>query len=163
MARCTIKAGDDYALHLSKLLTGYEETAKKAIYAGAEIVADAIKENLDALPDEEFRRLKDGEKFDGVPPIQKKDLVESFGITPIERDKAGDWNAKVGFDGYGSTPTKAYPKGVPNQLIARAIESGSSVRQKHPFVAPAVRATRKAAQQAMGKVIDEEFERQMRR
>lgn len=140
MAKCTFKAGDEYALKLSRLSRSYEETAKKAIYAGAGIVADKIHENLEGvLSDESTGQLE-----------------ASFGITPILQDKNGDWNAKVGFDGYDS-------KGVPNQLKARALESGTSTQRKRPFVAPAVRATRKAAQQAMGKVIDEEFEKQMRR
>ena len=40
MARMTFKAGDDYALKLSKLATNSDEIAIKAIYAAAEIVAD---------------------------------------------------------------------------------------------------------------------------
>ena len=58
-------------------------------------------------------------------------------------------------------PTKQYPKGLPNQLLARAIESGSSVRQKKPFVRPAVTATKKQAIAEMEKIIDEEVEKSM--
>ena len=161
MARMTFKAGKEYAIKLSKLATGQEEIAKKAIYAAAGIVADRIKANLNALPEEKFRYLRDGEKFVGVPERQKKDLIDSFGITPITTDSKGNWNAKIGFDGYGSTPTKKYPKGLPNQLLARAIESGSSVRQKKPFVRLAVNATKKKAQAEMEKIIDKEIEKIM--
>lgn len=161
MARMTFKAGEEFALKLSKLATKSDEIARKAIYEGAKIVADKIKANLDALPEEKFRYLGDGEKFVGVPESQKKDLTESFGVTPISIDGSGNWNAKIGFDGYGSIPTNKYPQGVPNQLIARAIESGSSVRQKKPFVRPAVNATRKKAQEKMGEVIDNEIMKTM--
>jgi hypothetical protein len=161
MARMTFKAGDEYALKLSKLATNSENIAKKAIYGAAKIVADKIKSNLEALPEDRFRFLRDGEKFAGVPKQQKKDLVDSFGITPITEDGSGYWNAKLGFDGYGSMPTKQYPEGLPNQLLARAIESGSSVRQKKPFVRPAVTATKKQAIAEMGKIIDEEVEKSM--
>jgi hypothetical protein len=157
MATISFKGGDEYALKLSRLATGSEEIAKKAIYQGAKVVADKISQNLNALPEEKFRFLRDGDKFSGVPARQKQDLINSFGITPIARDSDGNWNAKIGFDGYGSAPTKKYPKGVPNQLLARSIESGSSVRHKRPFVRPAVNATRKKAIEAMGNVIDEEI------
>ena len=132
MARMTFKAGEEYAIKLSKLATKQEEIAKKAIYAAAGIVADKIKSNLNSLPEEKFRYLRDGEKFVGVPERQKKDLIDSFGITPITTDSKGNWNAKSVL-----TATEAFQqntRSLPNQLLARAIESGSSVRQKKPFV-----------------------------
>lgn len=161
MARISFKSGDEYALKLSKLATNSEEIAKKAIYQGAKVVADKINQNLNALPEEKFRYLRGGDKFSGVPEQQKQDLKDSFGVTPIQRDKDGNWNAKIGFDGYGSIPTSKYPQGIPNQLLARSIESGSSVRQKRPFVRPAVNATKKKAVEAMKKVIDEETQKIM--
>lgn len=162
MARMTFKAGEEYELKLSRLAAGDEEIAKKALFAAGEIVADKVRENLEALPEENFRKLREGESFDGLPAEQKQDLVDSFGVTPIQRDEDGIWSVKIGFDGYGRSPTKAYPKGLPNQLLARAVESGSSVRQKHPFVRPAVNATKKAAVEVMQRVIDEETEKIMK-
>lgn len=156
MARMIFKASDEYVLKLSDLKSRTKEIAGKAIYEGARIVADEIKANLMALPTEKYRHLQPNEKFVGVPEQQKKDLIESFGITPLERDNDGVWNVKIGFDGYGSMPTKRYPKGLPNQLLARAIESGSSVRQKTPFVRPAVNKTKKRVQEVMDEVIEKE-------
>lgn len=134
-----------------------DEPLKKAVAAGAAVVADQIKENLEALPEEEFRKLGEGEIFHGLPTGQKRDLVDSFGLTPIEKDKNGFIHTKAGFDGYGSFPTNAYPEGIPNQLLARSAESGSSVRQKTPFVEPAVKATRDEAVDTMNKVLEDEF------
>lgn len=162
MARFAFKAGDEWALKLSRLGAASDEIAKKAIYAAADIVADKIKDNLEAIPEVKFRHLPNGERFNGLPQSQKSDLVESFGITPITMDSEGNHNAKIGFDGYGSTPTKAYPKGVPNQMLARAAESGSSVRAATPFVRPAVQATKKPAQAEMGRVVDEETKKIMK-
>jgi len=153
-----IKAGEEFTLKLSRMAEHTEEVAKKAIYAGAKVVADKIKSNLKALPTESFRYLGDGEKFSGVPEQQKQDLIDGFGITPIQRDEAG-WNAKLGFDGYGSFPTRKYPNGLPNQLLARAIESGSSVRQKKPFVRPAVNVTKKKAEAEMVRAGEEELKK----
>jgi len=158
----SIKVGDEWARKLSKLSTGQKEIAGKAIYAGAKVVADKIKDNIEKLPEDTFRYLQGDDKFSGVPDGQKKDLEESFGVASIKVDSDGNYNTKLGFDGYGSYPTKKYPKGLPNQLLARAVESGSSVREKHPFVRPAVNATKKTAQAEMGRVIDEEIEKIMK-
>lgn len=162
MARIAFKAGKEYALKLSKLAAGSEGIAKKALHEAGGIVANEIRKNLEALPEESFRRLRAGESFDGLSAGQKQDLAESFGVTKIKMGKDGYWTVKIGFDGYGRFPTKKYPNGLPNQLLARAVESGSSVRQKHPFVRPAVNATKKAAVEAMQKVIDEEIEKTMK-
>lgn len=159
MAKMTFKAGDDFALRLSRLATNSGEIAKKAIKAGAAIMADKIRANLEALPEDKFRHLREGEKFSGAPKQQKKDLLDSLGITPVDMDRAGNWNAKVGFDGYGKMPTKKYPKGVPNPLLARAVESGSSVRRKTPFVRPAVNAVKETVHAEMHKVVDDEIKK----
>ena len=132
----SFKAGDEFALALSRLATGSEEIAKKAIFEGVNIVADKIKSNLQGVLSEEAT----GE------------MVASFGVTPIEKDASGNWNAHVGFDGYDS-------KGVPNQLKARTLESGSSKQRKRPFVRPAVNATKNTAVEKMGQVIDQEIQR----
>ena len=47
---------------------------------------------------------------------------------------------------------------IPNALLARAAESGSSVREKTPFVRPAVNATRKEAEAEMDRVVRQELE-----
>lgn len=163
MARFAFKAGDEWALKLSRLGAGADNIAKKAIYQAAAIVTDKIRNNLAELPEEKFRALRGpDEEFKGVPRGSKLDLMHSLGITPIEPDSAGNMNAKIGFDDYGSFHTASYPKGVPNQLLARAIESGSSVRAATPFVRPAVQATKKLAQAEMGRVVDEETKKIMK-
>lgn len=155
VARVSFKGAEDYAKALKEL----EFTAQQgklledAVKAGAKPVADEIRRRLEALPTDKFRFLPEGEKFDGLPQRQKDDLADSFGLTPVDRDRRGFVHTKAGFDGYGSFPSKGYPNGLPNALLARAVESGSSVRQKTPFVRPAVNATRKEAEAEMDKTI----------
>lgn len=132
MAAIKFKTGDDYALRLSKLGARSDEIAKKALYAAAGLVADQMKANLRGV-------VKDGTGA----------LEASMGITPMREDGRGDWNLKIGFDGYDEN-------GTPNQLKARALESGTSTQPKRPFVRPAVQATKGAALEAMRRVIDEE-------
>ena len=71
-------------------------------------------------------------KIAGVSRRQKADLIDSFGLAPIENDN-GYIHTKAGIDGYGSIPTKKYPRGVPNVMLMRSIESGTSFREKHPI------------------------------
>ena len=132
----TFAAGDEFALALSHLATQSDEIAKKAIFEGAKVIADKIKSNLEGVLSSEAT----GE------------LVASFGVTPIEKDASGNWNAKIGFDGYGTD-------GVANQLKARVLESGSSKQRKKPFVRPAVNATKKQVVEKMGQVINEEIQK----
>lgn len=146
LATIKFKKGDEYALRLSKLETGAEGIAKKALYAGAGVVADRIKANLSSVPK--------------IPSYQKKDLMDGFGITPM-RNGGGMWDVHIGFDGYGSKPTANYPRGKPNQMIARAVESGTSFRPKTPFVRPAINSSRAAALAAMQKIIEEELKKVM--
>lgn len=161
MARVSFKGSQEYALRLREL----EHTAaqggllEEAVKAGAKPVADEIRRRLDGLPSDDFRRLEPGEKFTGLPVVNHLDLLDSFGLTPVDRDRNGFVHVKAGFDGYGSKPTKAYPKGIPNQLLARAVESGSSVREKTPFVRPAVNATRREAEAEMDRVVRQELEK----
>jgi len=155
MARIEIRGFDELELQLSKLAD--PELAKDVVMAGAQPVADEIRKSIEALPEDKFRYLKKNEVFTGVPKQQKQDLLDSLGITPPDIDFDGNTNTKIGFDGYGKIPTKKYPKGVPNQLLARAIESGSSVRKKTPFIRKAVNKSKKLAEAEMQKKLDEKI------
>ena len=156
MARMEIRGFDELELQLSKLAD--PELAKDVVMAGAQPIADEIRKSIEALPEDKFRYLKKNEVFTGVPKQQKQDLLDSLGITPPDIDFDGNTNTKIGFDGYGKIPTKKYPKGVPNQLLARAVESGSSVRKKTPFIRKAVNKAKKLAEAEMQKKLDEKVE-----
>ena len=156
MARMEIRGFDEIELQLTKLAD--PELAKDVVMAGAQPVADEIRKSLEGLPEDKFRRLGKDEVFTGVPKNQKKDLLDNMGIAPPDVDYDGNTNTKIGFHKYGSIPTKKYPKGVPNQLLARAIESGSSVRKKTPFIRKAVNKSKKLAEAEMQKKLDEKIE-----
>lgn len=141
MAKMTIKGLDDYAKALDNLGKDSVEVSKKIVYAGAKIVADEIKAGL--------------KNSIGQSEHSTGDLIESLGVAPIDVDNRGNTNTKVGFDGYDR-------KGVPNQLKARAMESGTSTQKKKPFVRPAVNRSKGRAQEAMKKVFEEEIKKIMK-
>lgn len=156
MARMEIRGFDEIEMRLSKLAD--PEISKEIVQAGAQPVADQIRKNLEGLPEDKFRYLEKDEIFVGVPKRQKQDLLDSMGITPPGINFDGNANIKIGFDGYGSMPTRKYPKGVPNQLLARAVESGSSVRKKTPFIRRGEGKSKKLAEAEMQKKLDEKIE-----
>lgn len=136
----------------------------KAVYKGAKVVADEVKGNLNAMSTgtngQAIQAWKKGVKAE-LSEEQKKDLIESFGVAPARNDN-GFINVKLGFDGYNGVVTKRWPKGQPNALIARSLESGSSAFQKQPFFRPAVKAKEKQAIKEMEKVLDEEMQKIMK-
>ena len=93
----------------------------------------------------------------GVTKRQKADLIEAFGLAPIKEEN-GYVQTKAGVDGYGSVPTESYPNGVPNAMLMRSVESGTSFRKKHPVFRPAVNRARKKAEEKMKQVVEQQLE-----
>lgn len=156
MARISFQKDSEYFAKMQELERQAEgrEFIKEAVRQGAAPVADAIRDKLEKLPEQTFQRLPEGEVFKGISESQKEDLLNGFGLAPIQVSRNGFVHTKAGFEGYGSFPTPTYPKGVPNQLLAASVDSGSTVRQKIPFIAPAVKESRTEAVSAMEAVID---------
>lgn len=162
MGKITVNGLQEYSLMLSRLSEKTEEIAGKALYAGADIVADKVKENIRALPsvpDVEGIKAWKAKKPAPITVSAKRGLLESMGIASHRTGLDGNRDTIVGFDGYNDIKTKKYPNGQPNRLIARSIDSGSSISSAHPFMRPAANAVRKQAQKKMGEVIEEEIEK----
>lgn len=158
MAKIAFPGLNDYELMISRLSKGVDDIAGKAIYAGAGIVADAIKENIKALPIVRGYGTTENPLPGGVTAPQKAGLIDGMGISPMQND-AGYLNVKIGFDGYNATKTEKYPQGQPNQLVARGVESGTSWKQKKPFIRPAINASKSRAEAEMARILDQEIEK----
>lgn len=141
---------------LSRLEDATDDMIGRAVYTGAGIVADAVKTGINSLPIVTGYGT-DANPLPGVTSAQKAGLLDGFGISPLQDDGSGYLNVKLGFDGYNRTLTEKYPQGQPNQLVARGVESGTSWKQKKPFIRPATTRSRKTAENEMKRVIDEEI------
>lgn len=149
MAKFQVGTGmDKYLSQLQNLEFQTEDMIGHAIYKGADIVADAIKANIQGLPSS------------ACSDKEKAGLLSGFGIAKM-RDENGYFNVKAGFDGYNDDVTKKYPHGKPNSMIARSIEGGTSWKPKHPFIGPAIRATKDQAEQAMAEEIEKSIKSTM--
>lgn len=155
---------DKYVRQLERLGKNTDTIIGEAVYDMAKIVADEVHQRLETMPsvpdDEGLAAYRAKTKIP-ITNAQKWDLENSFGIAGLKNEN-GYLNVKLGFDGYNRIKTKAYPNGQPNAMIARVIESGTSNRDKYPFIRPAVQATRKqaiaAAEAKLDKKINDIFE-----
>ena len=165
MATFKLRGFDEYIAQLERIDENSDETIKRAVYAGAGVVADAVKSELDKLPVGPYQYAPKGFMLSTITTDQLKDLQGSFGISKFQEyaygvsSSLGFTNVKLGFDGYGSTPTTKYANGVPNSMLARSIESGTSFRQKNPFVRRATNAVKNEAVEVMGETITDEIKK----
>ena len=157
MATLKFSGLDAYIAELEKLTIKSREYCGKAIYEGAGEVADAIKREIQALPVGSGWGKKD-EKISTITSTQKAGLMDGFGIAKL-RQEGSSQNVRAGFAGYNGQKTTKYPNGQPNSVIARSVCSGTSFRQKNDFVGRAARASRKRAEEAMRKEIEEGIKR----
>lgn len=169
MAKLAVGNGlDKYIEELNKLAKNTSEVLGKSIYVGAGIVADEVRKNIEKIPvSNSSRRGTQSDPIDTITSAQKTGLLQGFGISGMAT-RDGITNVKLGFEGYNSqvatTSVKAKwtDKRQANIMIARSVEGGTSFRRKHPFVAPAVRATRKKAEAAMAEQLDKEIKAAMK-
>lgn len=162
MAKITITGVDGLQNKLQKLATSEASQAMVAgVYEGAGAVADALKSTIASLS------AKDGswdfykKTIVGLSETQKKGLIDGVGIAKIEND-GGSVNTKVGFNGYNDHVTEHYPQGQPNALVARSLESGSSIGTKQPFVRPTANKVKKAVSKKMADTVEKEIKKAMK-
>jgi HK97 gp10 family phage protein len=160
MATVRVDGFEELTKKITQLADAGDAIGKMAVYDGAKVIADEIRQRIKGLPVEEDRFLIGDDKFDVMTAEDKKDLANALGISKIVRG-AEDVRTVVGFAGYGSKKTKKYPNGLPMPLLARAIESGSSVREKHPFIRKAVNAKRKEVVRVMTETAERQINRTM--
>ena len=137
---------DDYMKELDRLAKSTTGMVKRAVYQGAAVVANEVRAHIEALPVTD-RNPKKGDKL-GVLEYERDGLLEGLGLSGMKDDNGFIYTA-VGFDGYNRLTSEKYPNGHPNAMVARSIESGSSMRKKHPFMRPALKAARDRAVEAM--------------
>lgn len=164
MGKITIYGLKNVINDLGELSAEAERIFGKAIYAGADIITDEVRERikgLNAVPDVEGIKAWKAGKPAPLTIKAKAGLLQGLGIATMQKN-GGSYDVKVGFDGYNDVKTNKYPDGQPNALIARSLESGSSIAAAQPFVAPAVSAKRRPAQNKMEDVFEQEVKKIMK-
>lgn len=161
MAQFQFQGLDEYLKTLSQLDGKTSGLIKRAVYDGAAVVADAVAAAIDKLPERDGYATPNELPLSGITDDQKRGLKNGLGLTKIANEN-GYINTKLGFDGYNTVKSKKFPNGQPNALIARSINSGSSVRMKNPFVNNAVKSVQTKAEQAMAARFDADLSQIMK-
>ena len=160
MAKYTVGKGlDDYLAQLGNLERSAKPVIGMAIYQGAKVVADEIRKEIEALPVESSEQKRAGRR--NLTQVEKDGLLEGLGVAKM-KDESGFWNVKIGMDGYNASVTAKWPYGKPNAMIARSLEKGTSFMARIPFIARAVRKSRKQAEAAMQAEVDKEIKKRMK-
>ena len=139
-----------------------ERVIGRSIYPGGKLVANAVKKAIDGIhtDDHLFKFAAEHDRMRAGPTKREKAwIAKSFGIAEIRRNVHG-WNVKLGFDGYSDirTTNPRIKMGVlPNALIARSVNSGTSFMAAQPFMDITVRQNTKACE----KVIEEQFDKEI--
>lgn len=165
MARIKVTGLKEYSDSILELERKSDELISKAIYSGANIMADAVRSKIENIPaaNENYNRVAHRKGYRGrLSEKQKEGLLDSLGIAKMENSD-GYKNVRIGFDGYNEVKTKKYKNGQPNQLIARVTESGTSYTKKQPFVRPALNANRKVVEEKMAEVFENGVEKVMKK
>lgn len=135
---------DLFSRKLDLLARDAVKIGKFALYDGAKVAADALRNAVDALdrvPDVEAINTlrKGGQSLISVK--QKNGLRKGLGISKM-RIKGGTISVVIGFQGYNSVAGGPYPNGQPNRMIAGSCEGGSSKMIAQPFIEPTFNAKR---------------------
>lgn len=160
MATFQFEGVDDYIAQLQRLYGDTEEMIGRAIYEGAAVVMRSVVDAIDGIHTDDHYGTQDYMKT-GPTTYQKEGLLRSVGIASLRQDGTF-WNVKIGFDGYNGIKTKTWPKGQPNAMIARSVESGTSFMAKQPFMRKAENSSRVKCEQAMAKEIDKELTKKIK-
>ena len=157
MSRVKVNVGggiDQFIGELDRVGMDVEEMSRRAIYEGANILADAIRKNLEAL--------HVGEKGSNIrlTEYEKKGMLEGLGVAKMQQ-RGQIIDTKIGMHGYNSHKTKKYPNGQPNAMIARSVEKGTSFRKPQPFIKPAVDSYKTKAESAMSAEFDRQISRRI--
>ena len=133
MAKIEMQGLDDYINRLREMGASVEGSIKRAVYPAAGMVIEAIKANT---------------------PVDTGGLRESAALRTFKNDN-GFVYTQVTFDGYDE-------RGHPNPVKARVLESGSSTRQKHPFIRPAVNRVKAQAEAMIAAEVEAICEEKMK-
>lgn len=142
MAKVQMKMPEDFLMKVSRLADKTDEIIPKVLEAGAEVVEDKVRSNLQSV-------IGSGTKYDSK---STGELLRSLGTSPALQDRNGDFDIKVGF----SEPRS---DGDSNAKIATILEYGKSGQPAKPFLKPAKTASRQECIDAMTRVLEEEVEK----
>lgn len=158
MATFKFEGLEEYISQMQKMVGITGKMIEDAVDEGAGLVADEVRQAIDRLPVDDRYYATERK---GLKRAQVIGLYNSFGVAPIRNDN-GFINRKLGFDGYNNLKSKKWPKGQPNSMVARSINSGTSFLPKTGFMDKATKAVRAECERAMRDSIDKSISKEIK-
>lgn len=140
---------------LEALAESAPAVAAKALYEGAGVMANEIRNKAEAIQTEPFWYAQNGSTR--LPSPEEKEILlnAAAGIAKFRKDGT-EVDTSVGFQNSGYAQLKG--KTVPVPVIANSINSGTSFMQKQPFIRKASSSGGKKALAIMEAVIEKNLE-----
>lgn len=154
MAALTTKGLTETIKMLENIEGNTDYIIEKALTEGGGEVCDVMRNEVSKLRTSDEYAGGNGKRY--AKPTDKKGLLESLGYTPVQLN-GSVFDINCGWDGYNKDKTKKYPKGHANQMIANAINKGTSFLIAQPFINRTQRRAREAAINKIQDVFDEEI------
>lgn len=157
MAKITVTGMDIYLANMQKMTQEVRNINKGALYEGAKMAADKVREALEMLPirPDRYTGRQHSERFYGVTESEYIQILDNFGISR-HRDSGGSWNTSIGFKGTVHTPSAKFHDEVPTGLLVQAVEYGTEFRKPLHILSKAAKANESEIREAMQKYIEDE-------
>lgn len=139
---------------LEKIEANTDEIIEEALAKGGGVVCDVMRSEVSSLITSDKYEGGDGKRY--AKPEDVKGLLDALGYTPVQLN-GSVFDIKCGWDGYNNNVTKKYPKGHANQMIANAINKGTSFMIAQPFINKTSRKAKAEAINEIQRVIDSEI------
>ena len=138
MAIVEIKTPNDLSRRIKELSDQAPAILDKCVTEAGKVAEDAIRSEL--------RSVLSQDHING-------ELINALGVSAPRVDSSGVHNVKVGF----REPRKK--DGKQNAMVANMLEYGTSKMKARPFMAPAKRKSKKAVEETIVRVFEEEVEK----
>jgi len=152
LAKATVKMPEDFLKKISGLGSETDRITTKALEAGAQVMYQVVKANLQSVIG--MDRSKNT-KYENTGQ-----LIYLLGVTPTEINNKGNTDIKIGWPkvriGRGSMNTRyrLYAAG-----IATILEYGKHNQKARPFMAPAIRKNKDRCLEVMTQTLESEIAR----
>lgn len=155
MPKVTVKGLTETVKMLEQIEKDTDDILEESLKKGGGIVTDIMRSELNQLKTSDVSHAE-GMRY--ARPEEKKGLLDALGYTPVKMD-GSKFDINTGFDGYNDHVTKKYPKGHANQMIANAINKGTSFIVAQPFINRTRNKAKTQAVEAMQEELDKEIKR----
>ena len=147
-----------FSTKLENLASSISKINNMALYEAAGVVAEEMRNALNALPTYDDWYGTEGYPLYGATPSEKEQIIANFGIAIFRSDRDGS-QTSLGFHGYVHTPSTKYGDAVPTGMLMQAINYGTQFRHGTHTLDRVEKSAKARAVQAAQDKIDQEIKK----